>query len=345
MKRIAIEEHFQTGKYLTYLRSRKDYPRRAIVEEGGQKLEVEWDSPLDHRVVNAEQQKMLIDLGKGRLKEMDETGIDMQVLSLSSPGIEPFDALDSTPLVKVINDEVSKAVKRYPERLVGLAAITPQDPEAAANELERAVKELGLKGAVINGHIRGEYLDDRKYWAIFERAEKLDVPIYLHPRKPSPDMVKPYLGYPGLTGILGFSADTSLHALRLILSGVFNEYPKLKIILGHLGETLPLWLWRIDSRWLEEKKTDPAAAKIYKHLNKTPSQYFKDNFYVTTSGMFWYPALQFVCSVLGSERVLFATDYPYESKGEATRFIEAAPMCDSDKENICHLNAERLFRI
>jgi 2,3-dihydroxybenzoate decarboxylase len=344
MKKIAIEEHFLTEKYTAYFHSRQYFPTQEIVEKAGKKAKPEWGAPYDLGVAGAEHLNRLANLGAGRLKEMDKAGIDMQVLSLSFPGVEAIDASDATSLVKAINDEISEVVKRYPERLAGFAAIAPQAPEAAADELERAVKKLGLKGAIINGHIRGEYLDNQKYQVILERAEKLGVPIYIHPRMPSPDMLKPYLAYPGLAqAILGFAADTSLHAVRLILSGVFEKYPGLKIILGHLGESIPLWLWRIDSRWLDDKRINPASAKLYEHLHKTPSQYFKDNFYVTTSGMFWHPALQFVCSVLGADRVLFATDYPYESAEEAVRVIESMPVSDSDKEKICHLNAERLL--
>lgn len=139
-------------------------------------------------------------------------------------------------MAKSVNDELSEAVKRFPDRLAGLAAIAPQDLEAAADELERAVKKLGLKGALVNGHIRGEYLDDKKYWPIFDRAERLDVPIYIHPKMPGPDMIKPYMAYPGLaSAMLGFSAEASLHAMRLILSGVFDRYPQPEEIPVHLA--------------------------------------------------------------------------------------------------------------
>jgi predicted TIM-barrel fold metal-dependent hydrolase len=256
-----------------------------------------------------------------------------------------FDAPDGTAIARSVNDELSDAVTRFPERLAGLAAIAPQDAESAADELERAVTKLGLKGAVVNGHIRGEYLDNRKYWPIFERAEALKVPIYIHPKMPGPDMIKPYMAYPGLaSAMLGFSAEASLHAMRLILSGVFERYPRLMIILGHLGEALPFWLWRMDSRF-EEEKSDPASAAFYKDYKKSPAQCFRDNFYVTISGMFWQPVLQFVCSVLGSDRIMFATDYPYESSRLAAQFIESVQMDPADKENICYRNAARLLEL
>ena len=159
-------------------------------------------------------------------------------------------------------------------------------------------------------------------------------------------MIKPYLAYPGLaSAMLGFAAEASLHAMRLILSGVFEKFPGLKIILGHLGEALPFWLWRLDSRWTEEKKADPSSAAFYKDYQKSPAQCFRDNFYVTTSGMFWQPVLQFVCSVLGSDKVMFATDYPYESSKLASEFMESVQLNNDEKEKICHLNAEKILRL
>jgi len=346
VKKIAIEEHFHTEAYVKYLYARKEWPRREIVEEGGKRFVRDWWSQKGYRVMNPDLPNPLTDLGEGRLQRMDEAGIDMQVLSISFPGVELFDASNGTAMAKSINDELSAAIKRYPERLAGFAAIAPQNPEGAADELERAVVKLGLKGAIVNGHICGEYLDDKKYWVIFERAVKLDVPIYIHPKMPSPDMIKPYLAYPGLaSAMLGFSAEASLHAMRLILSGVFDRYPGLKIILGHLGEAIPFWLWRIDGRWIEEKEADPSSAAFYKDHQKSPAQCFRDNFYVTMSGMYWQPVLQFVCSVIGSDRILFAADYPYESSKEAAQFLDSVELSRADKEKICHLNAERLLKL
>jgi predicted TIM-barrel fold metal-dependent hydrolase len=344
VKKIAIEEHFHTEEYVRYLFSRKEWPRRELVEEGEKKLVRDWWSPTGFRLLDPGPGK-LTNLGEERLREMDEAGIDMQVLSLSFPGVEMFDAADGMAIARSVNDELSETVKRYPERFAGLATIAPQDPDGAADELERAVTKLGLKGSVVNGHIRGDYLDDRKYWPIFERAEKLDAPIYIHPKMPGPDMIKPYLAYPGLaSAMLGFSAEASLHAMRLILSGVFERYPGLKIILGHMGEALPFWLWRLDSRF-EEEKSDPASAAFYKTYKKSPAKCFRDNFYVTISGMFWQPVLQFVCSVLGSDKVMFATDYPYESSKLAAEFMESVQLSHTDKEKICHLNAEKILKL
>ncbi len=344
MKKISIEEHFATEAYIDYLRSRRDVPKREFIEDDkGRKIELDWWTPSNFLVIPPKLTSTLCDLGEGRLRDMDESGIDMQVLSLSFPGVESFDAADAKFWAKSINDELSEVIKKHPERFAGFATLASQDPDAAAIELERAVKDLGLKGASINSHIRGEYLDDQKYWVIFEKAEKLAVPIYLHPRQPSPDMIKPYLAYPDLPhAMLGFAAEVSLHAMRLICSGVFDKYPNLKIILGHLGEALPFWLWRQDNMW---NKLKFPFSKFAKQLQKTPSQYFKDNFFVTTSGMFWQPVLQFVYSVLGADRILFAVDYPHESNRAAVQCMEAMPICSSDKEKLYHLNAETLLAL
>lgn len=346
MRVIAIEEHAYTPKYIEYLFSRKEFPRREFIQKDGKKYVREWWSPTNFRLSDPDKPQKISDIGEGRIRDMDAAGIDMQVISLSFPGVERFEAEGGTHISKIVNDELSEIVRQYPKRFAAYATLAPQDPPAAAAELERAVTQLGLKGAMITGHIRGEYLDEKKYWVILEMAEKLDVPLYIHPAIPSPELLKAYLPYPALaSGILGFAADTSLHAMRLILSGVFEKYPRLKIILGHLGEALPFWLWRMDSRIEEEIQTDPLSNEFYEYLTKSPSSYFKNNFYVTTSGMYWEPALQFVNSVLGSDRIMFAADYPYESSQEAVKFLKEAKMKTADREKIFHSNAEKLLRL
>jgi 2,3-dihydroxybenzoate decarboxylase len=342
MRKIAIEEHFWTQEYVRFLRSNKGYPRlETCRDETHGEIERLWHAPDLKAVLDPDRIRKLLDLGEGRLKEMDETGIDMQLLSISAPGVEVLDVRSGTEMAKKINDDLSCLVKEYPERFAGLATFAPQDPRAAADEIDRAVTELGLRGAKITSNINGEYLDHEKFGVILEKLEQLGVPLYLHPRRPAPDMLKPYLTYPALSGSMwGFAAETSLQAMRLICSGVFDQYPGLKIILGHLGEAIPFWLWRIDNRWRrQELGFDPLVSK----LKKTPSQYFMDNFYVTTSGMFWSPVLLFTCMVLGADRILFAVDYPHEANEEAVEFIEQVPICESDKEKICFRNAEKLF--
>ncbi len=188
----------------------------------------------------------MLDLGDRRLGDMDATGIAKQILSVTSPGVQIFDADTAVALARSINDQLSEAVKAHPSRFAGLAAIAPQNPAEAAKELERGVKTLGLKGAIVNSHTRGEYLDDPKYWAIFEAAESLNVPIYIHPGTPPPAMIGPFLER-GLDGaIYGFAVETGLHLLRIIVSGALDRFPGLRLVAGHLGEGLPYWLFRID---------------------------------------------------------------------------------------------------
>lgn len=339
MRKIDLEAHFFTEEYEKYLQARREYPKMETL--GGDKQQ-EFMRTMVAPNVKILRSHKLLDLGEGRLREMDDAGIDMQVLSLSVPGCEQFDAAEGTFWAKETNDELSRVVKKYPNRFIGLAALAPQAPDGAAEELIRAVKELGLSGAQINSHVRGEYLDDKKYWVVFEAAEKLGVPIYIHPNIPSPSMLKPYADYGfALAGpALGFAAEASLHAMRLIFSGVFDKYPGLKIILGHLGEGLSFWLWRMDIFWRGSHHAENRPK-----LERRPSDYVKDNFIVTTSGMFFQPAFTCAYLALGADRIAFAVDYPYEGSKDAVQFMESTPIGDSDKEKVFHLNTEKLFRI
>ncbi|OGP65911.1 MAG: hypothetical protein A2170_15115, partial [Deltaproteobacteria bacterium RBG_13_53_10] len=327
MRRIAIEEHFFTEAYLDYLRSRKEHPRlEGFEDEDHRKIERMWRSPTHYLVFSPQKTGRLVDMGSGRLREMDKAGIDMQVLSMSGPSVDELDVSAGTAMAKEVNDELARKIKMHPERFAGFAALSPGDPQGAADELKRAVRELGLRGAKINSHIAGEYLDDKKYWVIFEMAEKLGVPIYLHPKEPPEGMLKLLAPYPAMmTAVWGFAADAGLHTMRLILSGLFDVYPKLKIILGHMGEGIPFWLWRIDTHWMK---------RPHKNIRRKPSDYFKDNFFVTTSGMFWEPSFLCTYLALGADRILFAVDYPSESNEEAVAFMDALPICDRDKDKI-----------
>ena len=337
MRKIGMEEHFFTEEYLDYLRSRTDYPRRRITEDGKTE-DIEYTPLCYAKRVDSDLPTKLIDVGGIRQSEMDRAGINMQVLSLALPGVEAFDASDGITWAKKTNDYLAGVVKEFPQRFAGLAALPLQEPSAAAGELERAVKELGLRGASVNSHVRGEYLDNKKYWIVFETAERLGVPIYIHPREPSPDIAKLLSPYPGLWAALwGFGADVGLHTVRLICSGVFDQYPRLKIIIGHMGEALPFWLWRLDNHWARM----PMAAR----LKRKPSEYIKDNFLMTTSGMFSQPALLCAYLTLGADNILFAVDYPHELSEAAVAFMDSAPICDSDKEKIYHLNAEKLLKL
>ena len=292
-----------------------------------------------------------------RLRDMDEAGIDMQVMSYGGgPGAEGNAEADVVSMARSANDTLAEVVEEYAGRFAGYAALPVNYPEAAAREFERAVQQLGLKGTLIFAGHGGAYLDEQKYWPIFEAAEKLDMPVYLHPGRILPDMSEPYMTYPVLSmAMWGFAAATGLHAMRLICSGVFDKYPGLKIILGHMGESLPFWLPRLDGPWARsrghtlltnrevEEGVDvrPLAEKI----KKAQSYYIKNNFFVTISGMFWQPVLQFVCSVLGADRVLFAIDSPFESSQVAAQFMESVSIPEDDKEKIGHSNVEKLLKL
>jgi 2,3-dihydroxybenzoate decarboxylase len=283
----------------------------------------------------------LTDIGEGRIKAMDAHGISKQLLLVSAPGVQIFDAQQAMELAALANDRLASAIAKFPDRLAGLTTIATRNPAAAALELERGKKKLGLKGALVNSHTKGEYLDNRKFWPIFEAAQALDVPLYLHPREVSNGIAGPYVEY-GLEGAMwGFAVETSLHALRLIFSGVFDEFTKLKIVVGHMGEGIPFFLYRIDNRYLWEGggRSRVGMAK----LKRLPSEYFRDNFAVTTSGMNWHEPLMMTHAVLGADNILFAVDYPFEEQAPAVAAMDSAPLSESDKEKIYHLNAARVF--
>lgn len=286
---------------------------------------------------NAALHNRLLDIGQGRINHMDKIGVDLQVLSLTSPGVQVFEPHLATALVRDSNDVLAEAVKRFPTRFAGLGAVAPQDPEAASKEVDR-FKSLGLCGVIINSHTFGEYLDLPKFAVLLEALESAQLPVYLHPREPSSAMIEPYLDYGLYFAGWGFAAETSLHAMRLIMSGAFERFPKLKIILGHMGEGIPFWLQRIDNRYLLQVKIG-AVQK----LPLLPSEYFLNNFYITTAGVTSMPALRLSLDVLGAERIMFAADYPYEDDAEAVAFLHAAMLREDERRLIAHANAERIF--
>jgi predicted TIM-barrel fold metal-dependent hydrolase len=284
----------------------------------------------------------LDDLGEGRIREMDAAGIDLQVLSHFIPGAQDVDAATAPALARDSNDHLHAAIEKHPDRLAGFATLPTPAPQAAADELERCVRKLGFKGALINGTTNGEFLDDEKYHVILARAEALGVPLYLHPRSPHPDVIKAYYqGHHTLSqAAWGYAAETGAHALRMILSGVFDKFPKLIIILGHLGENIPFALWRFD-----HSVVGHGGGSSYAHLQKRPRQYFLDNFVITTSGHFDPIALRCAISSIGADRILFAVDYPVESAKMATEFLRTAELSDEERENISHRNAKRYLSI
>lgn len=283
------------------------------------------------------------DLGERRLADMDASGIAKQLVFLTTPGVQIFDPATASSLAREVNDELAEAVRRHPDRYAALAAIAPHDPGNAVKELGRAVKNLGMKGAVVNSHVQGHYLDEPQFWPIFEAAEALDVPIYLHPNTPPPAMVAPFLSR-GLDGaVYGFAVETGLHMLRIVFAGVFDRFPKLKMVLGHLGEALPFWLFRID--FMHRAMVKAGRYEGVKPLRKAASDYLRENVWVTTSGMQWAPAILFAIQVLGIERVLYAMDYPFQFVPEEVKVTDELPVSESDRTLLYQTNAERLFRL
>ena len=276
-----------------------------------------------------------------RIADMEASGIDMQLLLLTAPGVQVMDKGAAVSMAKVSNDRVADAVKKWPTRFAALAAVAPQDPAAAAQELERAVKSLGLKGAVINSHTRGEFLDDAKFWDIFAAAESLDVPIYIHPSGPPKSMAQPFLER-GLEGaVFGFGVEVALHVLRIIVSGAFDRFPNLKIVIGHTGEGLPFWLYRLD--YMHGASVRSGRYEMLKPLKKKVSDYIRENLYVTNSGVPWEPSVKLCQQVLGVDRVLYAMDYPYQFVPEEVTMNDNFAMSDADKKKFFQTNAEQVF--
>jgi 5-carboxyvanillate decarboxylase len=285
----------------------------------------------------------LLDLGAGRIADMDASGIDVQLLLHTAPGVQVFDAPTGVRLAAESNDLMAEAIGKYPDRYAGLALVAPQDPQAAAKEIERGVKKLGLKGAVINSHTRGEFLNDRKFWEIFEAAEALDVPIYVHPSGPPPDMVKPFIER-GLDGaIYGFAVECGLHLLTIITSGAFDRFPKLQVVFGHLGEGMPFWIPRLD--YMHRAQVNSKRYEALQPLKRTVSEYLRENVYITTSGMCWEPAVMFCRQVLGNDRVLYAMDYPYQFVPEEVVAMDSLPISDAEKKAFYQSNAEKVFKL
>jgi predicted TIM-barrel fold metal-dependent hydrolase len=247
---------------------------------------------------------------------------------------------EQAPHQALANDRLAEASRKYPDRITGLAAFAPRDPARAARELERAVRTLGLKGGIVNSHSLGEYLDDRKFWPIFEAVQAMGVPIYIHPRDPSPQMIKPFEVFGFKIG-WSWAAEVGTHIVRLIGAGVFDQFPRLQIVIGHMGEGLPFHLDRIDNRYFWEHEMAGTAPK----LKRKPSGYVRDNVVLTTSGMNYSPPLLLTIQMVGIDNVLFAADYPFENVRESVAAIDGLAIADRDKEKLYHLNAKRVFAL
>jgi predicted TIM-barrel fold metal-dependent hydrolase len=328
-KRITVEEHMSFPGSVGQMAIHKD--------TSGVTMKMPWEvpgqMPHDYKGQTMNSPMGSVDKIDQRLQDMDDAGIDLQVLSAGS--VEEYENLqDAINLAKKTNDNLAEVVNKYPKRFAAYCTLPWQDSAAAITELERAVKELGLRGIKIDGTVKGEYLDNKKFWPVFKKAEELGTPIFIHPEEMQGDKLKPYLDYPGLSGAgWGYAMDTGTQAVRLIASGLFDECPNLMIILGHMGEGLPYWSWRLNHH-------GPGQL-----LKKWPAEYIKSNFYISTSGHFDHPAL--ICSwmAVGADHLLFGVDFPTDSNKQAVEFMETAPyLSQSDKEKIYHLNAERIFK-
>lgn len=334
MKKIDFEVHFATQEWIDALYANKTYPR--IEENKEEKTRRLYFTETAGEPFSDVLLGRLLDTGANRLKDMDDAGIDMQVLSLTAPGIEQFEIKAGTKLAKQANDALAEVIQQKPDRFAGFAALPAKDPDASVKELERAVKELGLIGWKTHSNYGDAYLDDKRFWPILAKAEELDVPIYLHPTAPMITQLQTY-GFALAGAPFGFGVETSLAMMRLILSGVFDAFPKLKIILGHLGEGLPFILQRIDFPYVRPHfKNDPGARP---ELGKKPSDYLLNNMWVTTSGNYLTPAFMCTKEALGINRILLATDYPYEDANECLQFLESLPLNAADKEKVYEQNA------
>ena len=282
-------------------------------------------------------QAMLDDMTGRRIKDMDEAGIDIAVLSENNPAAHNLEPGKSVALAKASNDFLHEQIKANPTRFKGFAALPLPDPKAAADELERCVTKLGMLGAMIMGTTQGNFIDDKKYWPVFERAAKLDVPVYIHPSPVKLAIVEAYFkdhAVPLSGAPLGFGLETLTHTFRLITSGLFDQHPTLKIIVGHLGETAPYTLWR----------TEHNLEKLMK-MPRSFSDYYKTHFWLTTSGAFSNSALACAIAEMGVERVMFAVDWPYINNALGTKWLNAAPISDKDRAAIFEGNARKLLKM
>jgi uncharacterized protein len=324
MRTITLEEHFTTPAFRAGAgRHREEHAKKV----GGRLVKVF---------------AQLAEVAEGRIAEMDAAGIDMQVLSLTSPGCEQLEAPDAIALAREANDFLAEVVKKYPKRFAGLAVMPTAAPDKAAAELEHRVRDHGFVGAVIHGHNRGRYFDDKFFWPIFERAQALGAPVYLHPTLPPQAVIETSFGgfaQPVTDAFAGsgwgWHIETAVHILRLILGGVFDAFPKLQFVIGHLGEGLPFMLQRF------EERLPPSLTK----LQRPVSAYLRENINYTIAGFNFPQAFLDLLLEIGVERIMFSADYPYNSMAAARAFLEQIPVSAADRARIAHGNAEKLFKL
>jgi predicted TIM-barrel fold metal-dependent hydrolase len=341
---IDFEAHFYTQAVFDYLSKRKDFPK-FVKEQEPDSYNLCYTDQIT-QFHNTEFINILCDMGEKRIQAMDAAGLDVQVLSFSSPGIDEFepDYAGSAALAVELNDLLFETVQRYPDRFMGFAAISPYDVNRSVKELERAISQLGFVGWLAHSNFgEGLYLDDKKYWPLLEAAEALKIPIYLHPATP---LMREFgkFGFALAGPPLGFQFDAALCLVRMIYAGVFDQFPKLTIILGHMGETLPFLLpERIDWAYANPNISKlPGFIKERPAIKRTPSQVLLENMYVTTSGRFSKPLLEYVLKIMGEDRVMLATDYPYENLGQSMDFIRGCGLSDNIFQKICWGNAGNL---
>jgi len=304
-----------------------------------------WDAELaagfkSPEVNNRDLRPKLESLGELRLKAMDDAGIDVQVLSHGAPATQRLEGEAAVAMARGVNDRLHAAILAHPGRFAGFGVLPTADPKAAADELERVVDKLGFKGAMVHGIANGVFFDDRRFWPIYERAQALDVPLYIHPAMPHPAVIEAYYkdyvkDFPSiLTAGWGFTVETATQGIRIVLSGVLDAYPRVKLILGHMGEGLPFSLWRIDQA-LSRRGNRAASFR----------EAFREHFWITTSGNFSTPAL--LCSIMemGVDRIMFSVDWPYVDSGPGVEWIENVPLSTEDKHKIMHGNAQRLLKM
>ena len=291
-------------------------------------------------------QAQLMDIGAQRLARMDELGIDKQLLLLTSPGVQVLEPDEGTALARLANDRLADACRRHPDRFAGLTVFAPQDVRGAVREIERGMQSLGLNGAVINSHFRGHYLDEQPYWPILEALEANDAALYIHPTMPPTSWSEPY-EYRGFGGALaGFPHEVWMHTMGLIMSGAFDRFPRLRLVIGHMGESMPLQLYRFD--WMQSNADGReglrGGAPAVKLRHKI-SYYFKHNIWITTSGQGWEPSIKFCMDVLGPDRVIYAMDYPYQQSADEVAAYDGFDISAEHKRMLMQSNAELVFRL
>lgn len=314
--KIALEEHFMAPGFIEYFNL----------------TSVNISPELFGKALGA-----LQDFGEARLAAMDRIGVEKAVLSLSGPGVQAErNTARAIRRAQECNDFLAEQITQRPDRYAGFAHLAMQDPNAAADELERSVRELGLSGAMINGQTHGAYLDDDRFSVFWERAADFGAPVYIHPYNP-PDLPYMYHGHPELFGpVWSWTVETGNHALRILFSGLFDRYPAAQLILGHMGETLPYQLWRFDSRWEISNRGDM-------RLEHKPSEYFRRNIHVTTAGVCSDEPLRCAIDAMGADRVMFSVDYPFERPEEAGDWIDNAPLSPEERRLVCEQNAKTLL--